>query len=73
MLNISHSAAAAVAAGAVYKYDLSMPTHKMYELVQLVRQRVSHLPGEHPDHIFQTAARQMLRCCASDALPGHHS
>lgn len=31
--------------GAVYKYDLSMPTHKMYELVQLVRQRVAHLPG----------------------------
>jgi hypothetical protein len=36
-------------AGAVYKYDLSMPTHKMYELVQLVRQRVAHLPGKHHD------------------------
>lgn len=30
--------------GATYKYDLSMPTHKMYELVQDVRQRVSHFP-----------------------------
>lgn len=30
--------------GATYKYDLSMPTHKMYELVELVRQRVQHFP-----------------------------
>lgn len=31
--------------GATYKYDLSMPTHKMYELVELVRQRVQHVSG----------------------------
>lgn len=31
--------------GAVYKYDLSVPTPKMYELVELVRHRVCHLPG----------------------------
>eukprot|EP00775_Hariotina_reticulata_P011142 gene11142-11295_t len=30
--------------GAVYKYDLSMPTACMYELVELVRQRTAHLP-----------------------------
>jgi DNA-binding NarL/FixJ family response regulator len=47
LLSYASVAAAAAAAGAVYKYDLSMPTHNMYELVQLVRQRVAHIPGEY--------------------------
>jgi D-2-hydroxyglutarate dehydrogenase len=29
----------------VYKYDLSMPVHTMYELVEDVRRRVAHVPG----------------------------
>lgn len=36
---------ASLSAGVVYKYDLSMPTSKMYELVEDVRQRVRHFPG----------------------------
>jgi hypothetical protein len=56
------AAAAAVFAGAVYKYDLSMPTHKMYELVQLVRQRVAHLPGTCIDS-YASSASQVVRCC----------
>eukprot|EP00884_Botryococcus_braunii_P004609 jgi/Botrbrau1/14149/Bobra.182_3s0090.2 len=31
-------------AGAVYKYDISLPTSKMYELVEVMRGRLSHLP-----------------------------
>lgn len=31
-------------AGATFKYDLSMPTSKMYELVEAIRQRVQHFP-----------------------------
>ncbi len=33
-----------VVAGATYKYDVSLPIPKMYDLVQAVRQRVQHFP-----------------------------
>lgn len=31
-------------AGAVYKYDLSLPLSSMYELVEIMRQRLSQIP-----------------------------
>lgn len=30
------------ATGPVYKYDLSLPTGKLYEMVEVMRQRLSH-------------------------------
>jgi hypothetical protein len=31
-------------AGPVYKYDLSLPTGRMYDLVEVMRDRLRHLP-----------------------------
>jgi hypothetical protein len=33
-----------VRAGAVYKYDISLPTAKMYHLVEVMRERLRHEP-----------------------------
>ena len=32
-------------AGPVYKYDLSLPSPHLYELVEVMRQRLRHHPG----------------------------
>ena len=43
-------------AGAVYKYDLSLPTEQMYELVEDMRQRIKAAAASSSDRSFDFGA-----------------
>ena len=49
-----------IGAGAVYKYDLSMPVGEMYSLVEDMRTRLEGLPVQ-----ARTAPRLMHHCPAA--------
>ena len=58
-------------AGAVYKYDLSLPPNDMYKLVEEMRVRMKHLPvtvvgyghmGDSNLHLNISAGKECLPC-----------
>ena len=62
-------------AGAVYKYDLSLPPNDMYKLVEEMRARMKHLPvtvvgyghmGDSNLHLNISAGKDHLPCHQQD-------
>lgn len=60
-----------VSAGAVYKYDLSLPPNDMYKLVEEMRARMKHLPVTVVGYGHMGDSNLHLNISAGTCLPYH--